>query len=242
MNEQDKLVARRALEQKRLTIEQVEEVRVEVDRSGRSFEAVAVERGLLKPVSPPVDVPVPQKRPHVPAPAKPKIPLLYLALMAASFVIFAGLLIATVVKMRQQTAHDQDLAVEQSRNMTEADRRSSEARIGYQRSIVERREARAKEALAKARLAMTRAAAAPANSPEATLALNDAFTGFNAYLDVLPDDADVRVERARTHQMRRNYDLAIVDLERAAELKPDRAAALKDQVAQLRLLLARTPK
>jgi uncharacterized protein YciI len=81
-----------------------------------------------------------------------------------------------------------------------------------------------------------------AGSPEAVLALNEAFVGYNGYLEVLPDDADVRIERARTHQMRRNYDLAITDLERAAELKPERAQALKDQVSQLRLLLARTPK
>jgi len=79
-------------------------------------------------------------------------------------------------------------------------------------------------------------------SPDLAQALNEAFVGYNAYLDVLPDDADVRIERARTHQLRRNFDLAIADLERAAELKPDRAPALRDQVAQLRLLLARTPK
>jgi tetratricopeptide (TPR) repeat protein len=175
-------------------------------------------------------------------PKAAKIPPLYAGLLAASCLIFSGLLIATVIKMRENTARDQELAVEQSKNMTETDRKAAEALLGYKRSVIEAREAKAKQSLAKARAAMARVGNSPANTPEATLALNEAFVGYNGYLEVLPDDADVRVERARTHQLRRNYDLAIADLERAAQLKPETAKACQDQIAQLRLFLARERK
>lgn len=257
MNEQDKAAARRALEQQLLSIEEVQDIRAEVDRTGRSFEDVARSRGhVLTPpapapaaVAPPTPAPVAQP----PAPPPPKRPPFrmeprQMALLCAAAVVLIALIISAVAGFNQileHTAHDQELAVESSRNMTEAERQSSQALAGYNRSRVQRREAAAAQSLAKAREAMVRADAllqGGAASPDLTLALNEAFVGYNAYLDVLPDDADVRIERARTHQLRRNFDLAIADLERAAELKPDRAPALRDQVAQLRLLLARNPK
>ncbi|HEV3029828.1 MAG TPA: hypothetical protein VG457_19770 [Planctomycetota bacterium] len=247
MNDQDKALARRMLEEKRLTIEEVEEIRAEVDRSGRPFQEVAASRarpGSSKPASRPAP---PPPAPVLPPPAsrETRFPALYPALLTASFVIFSILLILSLNKLKENSSKDQDLAVEQSKVITEAERKAAEARQGYQRSIIETREARAKEALAKAREAMARVdqrMKAVAASPEITLALNEAFVGYNTYLDVLPDDADVRIERARTHQLRRNYDLAITDLERAAQLQPERAQALQDQVSQLRLLLARRPK
>jgi tetratricopeptide (TPR) repeat protein len=264
VNEQDKAFARKALEEKRLTIEQVQEIRAEVDRSGRPFEEVAIARGLLRAPKPaPISAPPP---PAPPAPVGPRVPAdrkspleealekllpssrfprLYFLLLVASFVIFAGLLLLTVNKMQENSSKEQDLAVEQSKNITEAERKSAEAMRGYQRSVIEAREAHARQGLAKAREAMARVddrMKTTSSSPDITLALNEAFVGYNTYLDVLPDDADVRIERARTHQLRRNYDLAIADLERASQLKPDRAAALRDQITQLRLLIARTPK
>lgn len=250
MNDQEKAYLRRALEEKLLTIEQVDELRKEIERTGRPLMEVVssgTRMGLLStppaPAVPPAPATPPSsaKRPGHFAKAA-KIPPLYAALLAASCLIFSGLLIATVVKMRANTAKDRELAIEQSKNMTETERLSAEARVGYQRSIIEARESKAKQSLAKAREAMARAGDRPTSNPEVVLALNEAFVGYNGYLDVLPDDADVRIERAKTHQMRRNYDLAIADLERAAQLKPERAQALKDQVSQLRLLLARNPK
>ena len=77
---------------------------------------------------------------------------------------------------------------------------------------------------------------------QVALALNEAFIGYNMYLKEIPDDAAVRIERARTHQMRRNYDLAIADLERAIQLQPTLAASLRERIAQLRLFLARKPQ
>jgi hypothetical protein len=253
MNEQDKAAARRALEQQRLSIEQVQEIRAEVDRTGRSFEDVARSRGLLlaPPAPPPAaPAPAPVARPLPPPTPRPPFRMepRQMALLGAAAVVLIALIVSAVAGFNQileRTAHDQELAVESSKNMSEADRQYSEAVVGYKRSLVQRREAIAAQSLVKAREAMARADAllkGGTASPELPPALNEAFVGYNAYLDVLPDDADVRIERARTHQLRRNFDLAIVDLERAAELKPDRAPALRDQVAQLRLLLARTPK
>src|SRR6266480_3055002 len=76
-------------------------------------------------------------------------------------------------------------------------------------------------ALALARAAIVRVdkmLASAASATEISLALNEAFVGYNMYLEEIPDDAPVRVERARTHELRRNYDKAIADLERAIEL------------------------
>ncbi len=227
MNENDKTFARRMLQEKRLTIEQVERIKVEVDRSGRSFRDVATGLGLLPAA-------------ELPPPPPKKMDPLYIALLAASALIFVVLLIMTISRAQERSKHDEELAVETSKSMSEAERKASEARVGYQRTIINERETRASEGLKKARAAMARVTAP--GTPEHTQALNEAFVGYNTYLDVLPDDADVRIERAKTHELRRNYDLAITDLERAAALKPEQAPALKDRVAQLRLLLARTPK
>jgi hypothetical protein len=237
MNEDDKVFARRALQEKRLTIEQVEEIRREVERSGRSFKDVAASR---VPPKAPTASPIPAD----PAPRKRTIPLPYEILIVVTLLIVLGVPVS-VWRIIQTSKKDVELALESEKSIVDSDRKAAEARVGYQRSIIEARETRAKEALAKARDAMARVDArmrTTATSPEITLALNEAFVGYNAYLDVLPDDADVRIERARTHTLRRNYDLAIADLERSADLKPERAQALKDQAAQLRLLLARNPK
>jgi len=246
MNDQEKAYLRRALEEKILTIEQVDELRKEIQRTGRPLmELVSSGMRMGMPLPSPVPASPPRSTAPIAVPQQPKaakIPPLYAALLAASCLIFSGLLVATVIKMRENTTKDRELAIEQSKNMTETERLSAEARVGYQRSIIEARESKAKQALAKAREAMARAGDKPASAPEVVLALNEAFVGYNGYLDVIPDDADVRIERAKTHQMRRNYDLAIADLERAAQLKPERAQALRDQVSQLRLLLARNPK
>jgi len=232
MNESDKAFARRMLQEKRLGIDQVERIKAEVDRGGRSFRDVATGLGLLSEA----DVaPVP----------KPPLDPLYMALLGVSAIIFLALLILTITRAQERSAHDDEVAVATSKSMTEAEHKSAEARIGYQRSLIEARESRARDALARARAAMARVDAAPQAqpaTPEIHAALDEAFVGYNTCLEVFPDDAGLRLERARVHELRRNYDLAITDLERAAALQPDQAAALRDRVSQLRLLLARTPK
>jgi hypothetical protein len=217
------------LKEKRLSIDQVELIKSTVDRGGGSFRDIAIGRGLLSAAD------------FTPKPKQPMDPV-YIILLAVSAMIFVALLVMTIHRAEERSRHDEELAVASSKNMTETERKSAEARVGYQRSLVASREGRAREALKQARDAMARATSSTVGSPEQTQDLNQAFVGYNAYLDVLPDDADVRLERANTHQMRRNYDLAIADLERVALLKPDLAPELKGRVAQLRLLLARTPK
>lgn len=234
MNEQDKAYAREALEKKLLTIEQVEAVRAEVDRSGRAFRDVAAER-YAKPKNPPPASPRP----------KTKMPPVYLGLLAASFVIFAGLLIASVVKLRERSAKDDDLAIETEKAHTEADRRAGEASRGYKRAVISTNEAEARKELAKAREAMGRVDALLKTSgppDQLILALNQAFVGYNMYLKEIPDDAPVRIERARTHELRKNYDLAIADLERAIQIDPTLSLTLKDRIAQLKLFVARKPQ
>ena len=221
MREQDKVFARWALKRKRLTIEQVEEIRAESGRTGRSFRDVAVGRGLLS--APDFQPPPPVKIPPV----------------------FAGLLAATMIKMGERTKKDDDLALETERSLAEADRKGAEASRGYKRSLVSAHEAAAREHLAKARAAMVRVdkmLASAASAMEISLALNEAFVGYNMYLEEIPDDAPVRVERARTHELRRNYDKAIADLERAIELDRRLEPTLKDRIIQLRLLLPRKPQ
>jgi tetratricopeptide (TPR) repeat protein len=247
MNEQDKTFARKALLGNRLTIEQVEQVRVEVDRSGRSFKDVAVERGFLAaplPAPAPAQIPAPPPpRPPAPAPTglHRRIPPLYLALLGGSFLIFSGLLISSVVKLRERSIQDDELALETERSRAETERKAAEASRGYKRAVVTVNEKAAREQLARARAAIARVDKLT-NPIEINLALNEAFVGYNMYLQEIPDDAAVRVERADTHQRRRNYDLAIADLERAIELQPDLAPTLKDRIAQLRLFLARKPQ
>lgn len=229
MNEQDKAVARLALEEKRLTIEQVESIRAEVDRTGRSFNEVAAARGLVK---------APRRR-------TPSIPILYQVLLAASVLIFAGLLIATIVRMRERTRKDDDLALESEKNNTDSDRKAVEARRGYNQSLVTAKETEAQQNLTKARAAMARVETMLGSGtlpPELTVALNEAFVAYNHYLRIFPDDAVVCVERAKTHEMRRNFDLAIADLEHAITIQPALEPALRDRIAKAKLMLSRKPQ
>jgi len=238
MNDQDKAFARRAIEEKKLTIEQVEVIRAEVDRTGRSFQEVATARGLLK-------APAPKAPPPPAAPRTPPIPMLYQALLAASVVIFAGLLFATVTRMRERTRKDDDLAIESEKNNADSDRKAGDARRGYNQSLVAAKESDAVQQLARARAAMTRVDAMMSSGtlpPELTIALNEAFVAYNAYLRVFPNDAAVCVERARTHEMRRNYDLAIADWEHAVTLQPNLEPALRDRIAKAKQMLARKPQ
>ncbi|MBI3857488.1 MAG: hypothetical protein HY293_17545 [Planctomycetes bacterium] len=232
MNDRDKAVARWALQRNRLTIDQVEQIRVEVDRSGRPFKDVAVGRGLLSASD------------FLPPPPK-KIPPVYFVLLACSFVIFAGLLYASIHRARERTHKDEELALESEKSNVEAERKAGEARRGYNQALVTARETSARDQLAKARAAMARVEAMLASGtlpPEIAVALNEAFVGYNMYLKVFPEDAAACIERSRTHELRRNYDLAIEDLEHAIRLKPELDAALRDRIARFKQMLSRKPQ
>jgi tetratricopeptide (TPR) repeat protein len=232
MREQDKIIARWALQRKRLSIEQVEQIRIESDRSGRTFKDIAVGRGLLSADD------------FKPPPAR-KIPPVYFVLLACTLVIFGGLLFATLYRMQERTRKDEDLALESERSNVDADRKGAEASRGYKRSLVTAKESAAREQLAKARAAMARVDQILQRGGfpnEIGLRLDEAFVAYNMYLQETPGDAAVLIERARTHELRRNYDLAIADLDRASRLKPELEPALKERIAQLRLLLPRKPQ
>ena len=239
MNERDKAFARESLEKKLLTIEQVEAIRAEADRTGKSFSEAAAALG---------------HKIAAPSPVRPlwneflksvRLSPLYLGLLAASFLIFAGLLIASLFKLQERSRRDEELVLETVRSNKEAHRQSAEARRGYTMGVLSEKEAQAREQLAKARAAMARVETILQSGSlptELTVHLNDAFVGFNAYLSEFKDDALVCVERARTHELRRNYDLAIADLEHAISVKPELEPGMKSRIAQLRLLVARKPQ
>jgi type IV secretory pathway VirB10-like protein len=248
MDEKDKAAARKALESKRLTIEQVQEIRAEVDRTGRSFMDIAVERGLLKPEAPPPPPPPPPKpaaparKPEAPVAAAPRkpIPTLYVVLLGCTLLIMLGVPVS-LLRLFKNSRQDEELAVETERSRVEAERQAGDASRGYKRAVISGNEAVAREQLAKARAAMTRAEKAT-DPAERTKALNEAFVSYNMYLQEIPDDVEVRIERAGTHQARRNYDLAVADLERAIELRRDLEPTLRDRITQLRLFIARKPQ
>src|SRR5688572_20135629 len=153
MKEEDKAAAREALEKKQLTIEQVEQIRAEVDRTGRSFREVAVSKGLLTVPQP---APSPVRRAIAELIRNSRLSPLYLGLLAASFLIFAGLLIATLFKLQDRSRQDEELVLETARSNREADRKGAEARRGYTMGVLTEKEAKAREHLAKARAAMAR--------------------------------------------------------------------------------------
>ena len=255
MNEQDKAFARTALEEKALTIEQVQEIRAEVDRSGRSFEDCARARGYLRPATavpstpppaPPRPAPVLARAPvSAPAPAvKKPIPTLYVVLLGCTLLIVLGVPV-TILRLVERSRKDDDLALETERSRVEAERQASDASRNYKRAVVSGNEAVAREHLLKARDAMGRVEKMLLSGrlpPELPAALNEAFVGYNMYLKEIPDDVEVRIERARTHELRRNYDLAVADLERVVDLRRDLEPTLRERITKLRALVARKPQ
>jgi hypothetical protein len=64
----------------------------------------------------------------------------------------------------------------------------------------------------------------------------EATVAYSTYLDRFPDDADVRVERARANELRRDFERARDDLERAVLLKPDLEPRVREKLALFRML------
>src|SRR5262245_48791449 len=148
MNDEDKAAARRAIEEKKLTIEQVQEIREEVDRTGRSFPDVAASRGWLAPRVPSA-VPGPPERP------RPKVPLLYELLILATLLIVLGVPMS-FLRLATSSKKDADLAYETDKSNMDSDRKAADARRGYNQALVAARESEAQQNLEKARAAMAR--------------------------------------------------------------------------------------
>lgn len=166
----------------------------------------------------------------------------WLILIVTSAAIFTFLLILTGIQLRQRSERELDQALDSSRSRRAAEQESLRVVRDYERRSLNLKQDQARAQLARARAAWSRAdeflRTAPGN-PDLILRLNEAFQGYNRYLDVMRDDADVLVERARVHEVRRNPDLALADLERASSLKSDLAPRLQEPISRLRKELAR---
>jgi hypothetical protein len=98
MSEQDKLLARRVLEKKRLSSDQVDQLLLEADRTGRSFRDLALGRGLLSVQD-------------FQAPPAKETPLQIKVLLGVGLSVFAIAVVLSTMQRRPQkpTAAEADL-------------------------------------------------------------------------------------------------------------------------------------
>jgi hypothetical protein len=219
MTPEDRRAAREALEGGRLSIAQVEELKAEVEKSGRPFVDLARSRGLLPP-----------------EPAARR--LLFPAVFGLIGLILLGLLAYTVRRAVVDLGREAGDLDENARFRIETERRSYQARKDFEAGVVARDEAQAKAALEKGRAALRAAedvAARGAKPPVETL--NEAVVGISAWLDRHPDDVDVLLERARACELRRFLDRALADLEKASSLRPSLAPQLAPRLEAIRAQL-----
>jgi tetratricopeptide (TPR) repeat protein len=231
---EDRAAARRALEEGKLSIEEVAAILASCTKTGRSFDLEAAARGTT--ASPDAPLRPPQPRRGLPA-------WLFPVLLGGALVIFSGLLLASLSFLRERSERDDDLQEETARSRVEAERLSRLARADYERKTLEERHRQAAEALSGARQALAQAEArAPLpQDPDRRRLLVEATLGFTKYLDDRPDDAQARIDRSRAHELRGNYDKAVEDLEFALALRKDLEPAHRDRLAQLRKLSRRSP-
>lgn len=165
------------------------------------------------------------------------LPKRWFLLILASALIFSFLLVLTVIELRQRSERELDRAMESAHARSAADQESLRVVRDYERRALAVRHDAARDRLARGRaawkLADERLRNAP-GEPDLIRHLNEAFQGYSRYLDVFPDDCDVLLERARVHELRRNPDLALKDLERAAALNPALAPGLQETLGRLR--------
>jgi len=224
MTPQDREFARRAIQEGRLTVAQVTVLKDEVGRTGRPLADLARERGWLAP-------------PAVTLESLAKKLPIFDIVQAASAALILVLLTLTVWWIVGRSRRDEQRDEDSLRRVMEAERLNQQVRHDYGLKVVEQREKGAQEALAKARTSMKaaeeKAVSAP-DDPELYIRLVEASLGFNAYLDVHPEDAPVLTERARAWELRGIAERAIADLERACSLRPDLEPALRTRIETLR--------
>jgi tetratricopeptide (TPR) repeat protein len=237
----DRTLAREALIRRRLTIEQVTELQKECDSSGRSFGQAAIARRLLGPeevASMLGSRPGPAERP---AP----VPAVFQRLLLGTLGILGLLLVVSLFHMIQREEKDRRLAEESIIERAKAEQQARDAALAYQRSRVANREVDARKSLDEARRIMAfaeeRLREAPAE-PQLHPQLVQATIGFNGYLEVHPDDAPVLVERSRAYELRRDFERALADLDRALEVEKELAPKLDPKLQELRLQVARPKK
>jgi hypothetical protein len=167
-----------------------------------------------------------------------------MALLAASLLIFAGLLIASLSRLGERSRHDDDLAILSEQMRAEGDLQARRARDAYAKRSEGEREERALKSLGEARASLARAEAAPVDDRKTEshdLLLADAQRRYSLYLELRRDDAEVLLERARVRELLRSFEQAASDVERALELRPDRAAELEPRILILRAQSPRPP-
>lgn len=248
MTPEDRALARDLLLKNALTIEQVTELQQECDRTGRSFSQVAAARGLLKPApaaAPPAPAPPP---PPMPAPAvirSPEDARLFQRLMIGTISFLLLLIVVSVLRYAKRQERDRQLAEESVRSDVEADQRAKAVAIEYSRAQLARKEQESRAALDRARglmkLAEDRLKTDPSD-PQIHLQVVEATVQFNGYLAAKDGDAEVLLERSRAYEIRRDFERAIADVDRAIELKKELAPAVDARLQQLRLQLARPKK
>ena len=231
MTPEDKRAAREALQQGRLSVEQVQELLADAGRTGRPFDELARERGL-----PSAKAPAPP--PPAPSPPASRNPV-YPALLGASLLIFTGLLVATIIYRLDRSRRDRQLDLDSAQAHVDTERAALEAKRAYDRRRLAQREADAREGLESAR--QTRAwihdrIGKDPGDPTLHDRAVEATISLNQYLDSFPDDAPALVLRSRAWELRRNYDVALRDLERALALKPELAPELRVRLDLLRKL------
>ncbi len=209
MNEDDRILAQRALSNGRLSRDQVEQVLAECGRSGRSFREVAVGRGLASPQD-------------FEAPKQNQIPTAFVFLLFVGLMLVMGLaLLATRYRQQQSagagTVADQVTAADRALNHT--------AHVDAQRGLTQ---ARAAMVHAEERLK------AGASAAELNVWLDSALAGYAQALDAFPKDVDVRIERVRALELRGKSDLAISDLEIAIRAKPEAAPVWQKEIDRLK--------
>jgi tetratricopeptide (TPR) repeat protein len=235
MTPEDKRQAREALEKGLLKIDQVQTLLAEADRTGRPFAAVAREKGLLAPPPPPPPAP------PTPPPARTR-PAPYPVLLGASLLILAALLVATIIYRFDRSRKDLALEEETARSRLETERKVLETKIAYDRRRLAEIEASARAALERARAALAwidlRIGQDPADPTIHDRAM-EAKLAADLFLEAFPEDAPALALRSRAWELRRNYDEALRDLERALSLKPDLEPAERRRLELLRRLNTR---
>ena len=237
MRPQDRELARRALEEGRITVDQVTSIRQECEKSGRPFADVALERGIKI-------APAPKPRPPKAITPLSKIGSRSdLLLLAGAIVVLTAILIVSGYRVASEWGQDDAITEEMALFRDRADRRALEVRREYARGRVDRRHAEVQAALDGAREALAYVEKRMANGedgPELYIRLTEAEVGFTRWITSNPEDAGVRIERGRAYDLRKDYAKAIADLERAGELDAKVKPTLRDRIEKLRILLAQS--
>jgi hypothetical protein len=137
--------------------------------------------------------------------------------------------------MKHRADRQEDaLAEERSRMAAEGERLARETKHGYAAKRLAERRTEAAAALKKARAIMASCEKRTPKDPGYIRDLSKAARGFDAYLDLHPNDVLVLIERARANELRSLTQEAIADLEHAIREKKELESELLPKIEALR--------